>query len=98
MGAAEILPEEEGWVDCVGLCDEGVERERKTMEEKNFVPVSEKFCLTLQEASHYFNIGEKKMRQISNEHLDDGFVLQNGVKVLIKRKQFEKFLESITSI
>lgn len=38
------------------------------------------------------------MRQISNEHLDDGFVLQNGVKVLIKRKQFEKFLESVTSI
>lgn len=85
-------------MDCVGFCDEDIGRGRKTMEEKNFVPVSEKFCLTLQEASGYFNIGEKKMRQISNEHLDDGFVLQNGVKILIKRKQFEKFLESVTSI
>lgn len=38
------------------------------------------------------------MRQISREHMDDGFVIQNGVKILIKREQFEKFLENISAI
>ena len=49
------------------------------------VQIKDKFCLTIDEASEYFNIGEKKLRQIASENLDSGFVIQNGVKVLIKR-------------
>ena len=30
---------------------------------------SDKFCLTIDEASEYFNIGEKKLRQIASENL-----------------------------
>lgn len=70
----------------------------REMKKVEFVPLSDKFCLTLQEASCYFNIRGKKMREISREHMDDGFVIQNGVKILIKREQFEKFLENIYAI
>lgn len=62
------------------------------------VQVKDKFCLTIDEASDYFNIGVKKLRSIVAEHMDSGFVIQNGVKILIKRKRFEEFLEDITAL
>ena len=62
------------------------------------VQIKDKFCLTIEEASEYFNIGEKKLRKIVSENLDSGFIIQNGVKFLVKRKQFEKFLDDLTSI
>lgn len=62
------------------------------------VQVKDKFCLTIDEASEYFNIGEKKMRKLVAEHMDSGFVIQNGVKVLIKRKRFEAFLDDLSAI
>lgn len=62
------------------------------------VPIWEKFALTIQEAAQYFNLGEKKIRKLAQEHLDFGFVLQNGNKTLIKRKKFEEFINSTSSI
>ena len=62
------------------------------------VQVKDKFCLTIDEASEYFNIGEKKMRKLVAENMDSGFVIQNGVKVLIKRKRFEAFLDDLSAI
>ena len=62
------------------------------------VQIKDKFCLTIEEASEYFNIGEKKLRKIVSENLDSGFIIQHGVKFLVKRKQFEKFLDDLTSI
>ena len=62
------------------------------------VQIKDKFCLTIEEASAYFNIGEKKLRKIVSDNLDSGFIIQNGVKFLAKRKQFEKFLDDLTSI
>ena len=62
------------------------------------VQIKDKFCLTIEEASAYFNIGEKKLRKIVSDNLDSGFIIQNGVKFLVKRKQFEKFLDDSTSI
>jgi hypothetical protein len=62
------------------------------------VQIKDKFCLTIEEASAYFNIGEKKLRKIVSDNLDSGFIIQNGVKFLVKRKQFEKFLDDLTSI
>ena len=32
------------------------------------VQVKDKFCLTIDEASEYFNIGEKKMRKLQNQN------------------------------
>lgn len=51
------------------------------------VQIKDKFCLTIEEASAYFNIGEKKLRKIVSENLDSGFIIQNGVKFLVKRKK-----------
>ncbi len=62
------------------------------------IEVKDKFCLTIDEASNYFNIGTKKLRELTADHLDSGFVVQNGVKVLIKRKRFEEFLEEANVI
>ena len=62
------------------------------------VQLKDKYCLTIEEASEYFGIGEKKIRQIVSDNIDAGFVIQNGVKYLIKRKRFEDFLEEMTAI
>ena len=68
------------------------------MVEKTQVEIKDKFCLTIDEASVYFNLGEKKLRKIIADNLDTGFIIQNGVKFLIKRKQFEDFLRELTAI
>ena len=62
------------------------------------VQVKDKFCLTIDEASEYFNIGEKKLRQIVADKINSGFVIQNGVKILIKRRRFENYLEEMTAL
>ncbi len=65
---------------------------------ENTIPIKDKFCLTIDEAAAYFNIGEKKLRKIVAENLNSDFVIQNGVKYLIKRKRFELFLNEISAI
>ena len=65
---------------------------------ENAIPIKDKFCLTIDEASEYFGIGEKKLRKIVTENLYSDFVIQNGVKYLIKRKRFELFLNEISAI
>lgn len=65
---------------------------------ENQVQIKDKFCLTIDEAAAYFNIGQKKLRKNVTENLDSGFVIQNGVKFLIKREQFEKYLDALTTI
>lgn len=64
---------------------------------KPIVPVWEKAYLTLEEASVYFNLGEGKIRELTD---DDAcpFVLWNGNKRLIKRKIMEQTLDKEYSI
>ncbi len=50
--------------------------------------------LTLNEASEYFGIGYKKLKMFVQEHSDEDFVLWNGNRALIKREQFEKYMDS----
>ena len=61
------------------------------MSEEIGILVKDKICLTIEEASRYFGIGEKTLRRLVNSSLDAGFVIQNGVKILIKRQRFEQF-------
>lgn len=65
---------------------------------ENKIPISSKYALDVTEAAEYFGIGQKKLRKIITENLDSGFVVQNGVKYLIKRRQFEIFLDKLTAI
>ena len=50
------------------------------------VPIWEKYTLTVEEASKYFRIGEKKLRKLAEENLDAGWVIVNGNRIQIKRK------------
>ena len=61
------------------------------------VSISEKPNLTVEEAAVYFNIGENKLRELTDRN-NCNFVLFVGRKRLIKRKQFESFLEASYSI
>lgn len=57
------------------------------------VPIWEKANLTLEEAAEYFGIGINRLRVLTNQK-NCNYVLFVGTKRLIKRKQFEKYLES----
>ena len=63
---------------------------------KNSVPISEKFTLTVSEASEYFSIGTKVMRRLAEEHTDS-FAVWNGNRFLIIRSRFEEYLISCLS-
>ncbi len=54
------------------------------------VPISEKYTLTIKEASRYFGMGENKLRRLANENMSSNWVILNGNRILIKRKQLEK--------
>ena len=62
------------------------------------IPIWERYMLTVREAAEYFHIGEKKMRQIVEEQPDADFIIMNGNRAMIKRKSFEKFLDTATVV
>lgn len=62
------------------------------------IPIWEKYTLTVDEASKYFRIGENKLRKLAEENLNSGWVIMNGNRIQIKRKQFEKVIDSIDEI
>ena len=62
------------------------------------VPILEKYTLTIEEASKYFRIGEKKLRKRAGENLDSGWVIMNSNRIQIKRKQFEKIVDTLDVI
>ena len=62
------------------------------------VTIREKYTLTIEEASKYFRIGEKKLRKIAEENQTASWVIMNGNRVQIKRKQFEKIIDSLDVI
>lgn len=57
------------------------------------VPIWEKACMTIEEAAAYSGISDKTLRNRIREQNYD-FILKIGTKTLIKRKLFEKFLDS----
>ena len=68
------------------------------MNEQIQVPVWYKYTLSIEEAAVYFRIGENKLRQIINENKHADFVLWNGNRAQIKRKQFESFIDKTNYI
>ena len=56
------------------------------------VPIWEKYTLTIDEAAKYFRIGENKLRKLAEENPAAGWVIMNGNRIQIKRKQFEKMI------
>ena len=54
---------------------------------------SEKYSLTIREASEYFCIGMKRMRRLAEAHLGT-LSVYNGNRYLIIRAEFEEYLRS----
>ena len=57
--------------------------------------MTNKYNLTIKEASEYYNIGENKLRELIKQDCCE-FVLYIGKNALIKRKQFEEYLDKVT--
>lgn len=64
---------------------------------KAVVPISEKYMLTIKEASEYFNIGVKKMRRLAEDNLGR-FAVYSGNRYLIIRTKFERFIEESSAV
>lgn len=62
-----------------------------------YVPIWEKTNLTVDEAASYSGIGRDKIKEISNDERCP-FVLWVGTKRLIKRKQFDAYIDKMYSI
>ena len=61
------------------------------------VPVWEKMNLTVEEAAAYSNIGINKIDEMAKSP-NCSFVLYIGRKKLIKRKEFEQYIEKSVEI
>ena len=46
----------------------------------------------------YFRIGEKKLRKLAEENPDANWLIMNGNRIQIKRRQFEKVIDSLDVI
>lgn len=62
------------------------------------IPIWEKYTLTIDEASKYFRIGENKLRKMAEENPGAGWVIMNGNRIQIKRRQFEKIIDTLDVI
>ena len=70
----------------------------KEKEEQTVVPPWRRYVLTITEAANYYHIGETKLRSLVQDNPNSEFAVLNGNRVLIKRKQFERFLDMATAI
>lgn len=61
--------------------------------ENNSIPVYKKAVLSAQEAADYTNIGINKIKELLRAP-NCPFVLYVGTKKLVKRKQFEDFINN----
>ena len=62
------------------------------------VPIWEKYTLTIEEAARYFRVAEKKLRKLAEENPNANWLIMNGNRVQIKRRQFEKIIDSLDVI
>ena len=61
-------------------------------------PTYLKYSFGIEEAAAYYGIGTKKLRQIVAEHPNGDFFLENGRHILLKRRQFENYLDNASTL
>ena len=59
------------------------------MRDEKKISLSERYTLSIKEASIYFRIGKKKLRRLANENPYANWIIRNGNRIQIKRKKFE---------
>ena len=57
-----------------------------------------KYCLTINEAASYFNIGTKRLVHLLNSQEGADILLMAGTKRLVKREKMEKFLDKTLAV
>ena len=57
-----------------------------------------KYTLTIEEASRYFTIGQNKLHRLVEENRHGDWYVMNGNRILIKKKQFERFMDKTDAI
>lgn len=62
------------------------------------IPIWERYTLTIEEASKYFRIGENKLRRLAEENKNANWLIMNGNRIQIKRKQFGKIIDTLDAI
>ncbi|MEE5826106.1 excisionase [Streptococcus pneumoniae] len=62
------------------------------------MPIWERYTLTIEEASKYFRIGENKLRRLAEENKNANWLIMNGNRIQVKRKQFEKIIDTLNAI
>lgn len=62
------------------------------------VPLWEKYALSVDEAAEVFGIGQNRLRSIIASNPDAEYLVTVGTKTMIKRKIFEKYLDTATAI
>lgn len=65
--------------------------------ERLSIPIWQKANLTVEEAAAYSGIGQNKIRELSDQN-SCPFVLWVGTKRMIKRRQFDNYIEKQFSI
>ena len=79
-------------MEILNLIDEVIILAKKEIE----IPIWEKYALTIEEAALYFRIGQKELREKTDEPNCD-FVIFKGTHRLIKRKKMEEYLDNIST-
>ena len=79
-------------MEMLNLIDEVIVLAKKEIE----IPIWEKYALTIEEAALYFRIGQKELREKTDEPNCD-FVIFKGTHRLIKRKKMEEYLDNIST-
>ena len=62
------------------------------------IPIWERYTLTIEEASKYFRIGENKLRRLAEKNKNANWLIMNGNRIQVKRKQFEKIIDTLNAI
>lgn len=62
------------------------------------IPIWERYTLTIEEASKYFRIGENKLRRLAEENKNANWLIMNGNRIQVKRKRFEKIIDTLNAI
>lgn len=57
------------------------------------IPLWEKYALTLKEAAQYYSIPETRLKSFMLANPTESFVLRAGSKLLVKRMQFDAYLD-----
>lgn len=62
------------------------------------IAISEKYVLSVEEASLYFHIGINRLRRLISEHKNADWILWVNTHAAIKRKKFEQYIDSINTL